>query len=148
VVNFGELDPPSEWFFHTGIAYPVRARLSGRGVGAVRYCEFSTGPFVEPITTWDEPRLLAFDVRSQPHAMKEWSPYKYVHAPHLDNSLRSKKGQFLMTELPGGKTRLEGTTWYELEMYPSLYWAIWSDASIHAIHMRVLEHVKRRAEAK
>ena len=24
-------------------------------VGAVRHCIFSTGPFVEPITVWDEP---------------------------------------------------------------------------------------------
>ena len=39
-----------------GIAYPLRATISGRGVGAVRRCEFSTGAFVEPITVWDEPR--------------------------------------------------------------------------------------------
>jgi len=146
VVDFGELDPPAEWFFHTGIAYPVRARLEGRGVGAVRYCEFSTGPFVEPITVWDEPQRLAFDVAKQPHAMREWSPFKYVHAPHLDGSLRSKRGEFRLIELPGGRTRLEGHTWYELEMYPNVYWKIWSDAAIHAIHERVLRHVKRRSE--
>ncbi|TKD08902.1 hypothetical protein [Polyangium fumosum] len=148
VIGFGELAPPSEWFFHTGIAYPVRARLEGEGVGAVRYCEFSTGPFVEPITVWDKPHRLAFDVSKQPHAMKEWSPFQYVHAPHLDGSLRSKRGQFLLTELPGGRTRLEGTTWYELEMAPNVYWAFWSDSAIHAIHTRVLEHVKKLSETK
>ncbi|MDI1477502.1 hypothetical protein [Polyangium sp. y55x31] len=148
VVGFGELAPPAEWFFHTGIAYPVRARLEGEGVGAVRYCEFSTGPFVEPITVWDKPNRLAFDVSKQPHAMKEWSPFQYVHAPHLDGSLRSKRGQFLLTELPGGRTRLEGTTWYELEMSPNVYWAFWSDSAIHAIHTRVLEHVKKLSEKK
>jgi hypothetical protein len=146
VVDFGELDPPAEWFFHTGIAYPVRARLEGRGVDAVRYCEFSTGPFVEPITVWDEPRQLAFSVAKQPHAMREWSPFKYVHAPHLDGSLRSKRGEFRLIELPGGRTRLEGHTWYELEMYPNMYWKIWSDGAIHAIHERVLRHVKKRSE--
>ncbi len=148
VIGFGELAPPAEWFFHTGIAYPVRARLEGEGVGAVRYCEFSTGPFVEPITVWDKPNRLAFDVAKQPHAMKEWSPFQYVHAPHLDGSLRSKRGQFLLTELPGGRTRLEGTTWYELEMAPNMYWAIWSDGAIHAIHLRVLQHVKQLSEKR
>src|SRR5207247_3347954 len=53
VQGFADLPPPAEWFFRTGIAYPVRARISGTGVGAVRRCEFSTGPFVEPITVWD-----------------------------------------------------------------------------------------------
>ena len=51
---------PDEWLFQTGLAYPVRAEIQGRGVGRVRTCEFSTGPFVEPIEVWDEPRLLRF----------------------------------------------------------------------------------------
>src|SRR5207237_6823083 len=63
VQGFADLPPPAEWFFRTGIAYPVRARISGTGVGAVRRCEFSTGPFVEPITVWDPPRRL----RSEEH---------------------------------------------------------------------------------
>lgn len=66
VVGFAEPPPPSEWFFRLGIAYPRRARLEGQGAGAVRYCGFSTGAFVEPITVWDEPRRLAFDVVAQP----------------------------------------------------------------------------------
>src|SRR5215217_660425 len=36
VVSFSELPPPSEGMFKTGIAYPVRAAISGQGVGAVR----------------------------------------------------------------------------------------------------------------
>ncbi|HEX2675372.1 MAG TPA: DUF805 domain-containing protein, partial [Polyangiales bacterium] len=55
VIAFPELPPPHEWYFRNGIAYPVRARIRGQGAGAIRYCEFSTGPFVEPITTWDAP---------------------------------------------------------------------------------------------
>ena len=64
VIGIAELPPPGEWVFRLGIAYPVRARIRGAGVGAVRTCEFSTGPFVEPITEWDPPRRLAFDVRA------------------------------------------------------------------------------------
>ncbi|MBE7537320.1 MAG: hypothetical protein HS122_02755 [Opitutaceae bacterium] len=50
VIEFGELPPPRELIFASGIAYPLRARLEGRGEGALRHCEFSTGAFVEPIT--------------------------------------------------------------------------------------------------
>ena len=69
VIGFGNLPPPSEAYFRLGIAYPKRARIYGEGAGAVRHCEFSTGPFIEPITTWDPPRRLAFDVSAQPPSM-------------------------------------------------------------------------------
>lgn len=146
VVAFSELPPVSEWVFRLGIAHPIRARIEGEGVGAVRYCEFSTGPFVEPITHWDAPRRLAFDVRSQPEPMHEWSPYQHVDAPHLLHTLRSKRGEFRLVPLAGGRTRLEGSTWYELEMFPQAYWSLYSDLLIHAIHHRVLDHIKERAE--
>jgi uncharacterized membrane protein YhaH (DUF805 family) len=146
VIGFSELPPPSEWLFRTGIAYPMRARIAGQGVGAVRHCEFSTGAFVEPITRWDPPRTLSFDVTAQPPPMQEWSPYKDLHPPHLDGYIRSKRGEFRLHALPGGRTRLEGSTWYELEMAPGPYWALWSDALIHDIHLRVLAHVKRLSE--
>src|SRR6185436_19415459 len=115
VVSFSELPPPTEVMFSTGIAYPVRAEIRGRGVGAVRHCVFSTGPFVEPITTWDEPRLLAFGVTSQPAPMEEWTPWPGIHPPHLEGCFVSRRGQFLLEPLPGGRTRLEGTTWYTHE---------------------------------
>jgi hypothetical protein len=110
-------------------------------IGAVRYCEFSTGPFVEPITAWEEARRLAFDVRSQPEPMHEWSPYQTLHAPHLLDGLQSRRGEFRLSALPGGRTRLEGTTWYTLDMFPQSYWTLWSDPLIASIHRRVLEHI-------
>lgn len=148
VVKFSELPAPESWIFKLGVAYPVRARIEGTGVGAVRKCEFSTGPFVEPITVWDQPHRLAFDVVAQPRPMAELSPYAHIDAPHLDNFLRSERGQFLLTELPGRRTRLAGTTWYRHRIWPALYWKVWSDAIIHGIHGRVLEHVKALAEGK
>ncbi len=146
VVAFGELRPPTEPIFLAGIAYPVRARLEGHGVGAVRYCEFSTGPFVEPITAWDENRRLAFDVKAQPHPMREWSPYAEIHPAHLEGFFRSRRGEFRLTVLPDGRTRLEGTTWYEQDIWPQAYWKPWSDYLVHAIHRRVLEHIKAETE--
>lgn len=146
VVSFSELPPPTERIFLAGIAYPVRARLEGHGVGAVRYCEFSTGPFVEPITVWEDNRRLGFDVAAQPHPMREWSPYAEVRPAHLEGFFRSRRGEFRLTALSGGRTRLEGTTWYEQDIWPQSYWKPWSDHLIHSIHRRVLEHIRSEAE--
>jgi uncharacterized membrane protein YhaH (DUF805 family) len=148
VVSFSELTEPPWWFFRLGIAYPLRATIVGAGVGAIRRCEFSTGAFVEPITTWDEPRRLAFGVTSQPPPLTEWSPYRSLHPPHLDGYFRARGGEFRLIALPGGRTRLEGSTWYELDMAPVVYWTVWADVLVHAIHDRVLTHVKRLAEAR
>ena len=147
VVGFSELPPPSDWLLKTGIAIPIRARIKGSGVGAIRYCEFTTGPFVEPITVWDYPRRLAFDVTAQPPSMQEWSPYELVHAPHLVGTMVSRRGQFKLVPLSGGKTRLEGTTWYTLDMAPAFYWTVWSDVLVHRIHQRVLRHIKQLSES-
>ncbi|HVE83428.1 MAG TPA: SRPBCC family protein [Myxococcales bacterium] len=147
VIAFGDLPPPSELVFRAGIAYPVRARITGQGAGAVRRCEFSTGAFEEPITAWEPPRRLSFDVASQPPPMTEQSPYRHVHPPHLDGYFRSVRGEFRLVPLPGGRTRLEGSTWYELDLAPAPYWGLWADALVHAIHQRVLEQIKLRSEA-
>ena len=148
VVSFSQLAPPTERMFKTGIAYPIRADIRGRGVGAVRHCVFSTGEFVEPITVWDEPRLLRFDVTSQPRAMEELSLYRDLRPPHVENYLISRQGQFALTSFPDGSTRLEGTTWYQNRFWPAPYWHLWSDYIIHNIHKRVLLHIKTSAENK
>jgi hypothetical protein len=148
VVAFPDLPEPTEWFFRCGIACPVRARIEGEGVGAVRHCEFTTGDFVEPVTAWEAPGRLAFDVTSQPDPMTELSFWRHVHPPHLaEQSLRSHRGEFRLVDVGGGRTRLEGRTWYTFDMHPQVYWTLWSDLAIHTIHRRVLAHVKRLAES-
>jgi uncharacterized membrane protein YhaH (DUF805 family) len=148
VVAFTELPEPETWLFRTGVAYPLRATIDGRGVGAVRRCEFTTGAFVEPITAWEEPSRLAFDVAEQPPCMEEWSFYAHIHPPHLDDGLLSKRGEFRLVELPDGRTRLEGRTWYVLRLHPHWYWTPWAEAILHRIHLRVLAHVKVLAEGE
>jgi hypothetical protein len=148
VVEFSELPPPEEWLFRRGIAYPVRARIDGRGAGAVRHCVFSTGAFVEPIEVWDEPRLLKFSVASSPPAMEEWTLWAGPRPPHVEDYLVSKAGQFRLEPLAGGRTRLEGTTWYTHRIWPEGYWRLWSDGIIGKIHGRVLRHIKSLAEAE
>lgn len=147
VVAFSQIPPPHELLFRAGVAYPIRAEIQGTGPGAERHCVFSTGAFVEPIEVWDEPHLLKFSVTSNPPPMEEWTPYSHIDTPHLHGFLVSEGGQFLLTPLPNGGTRLEGTTWYQHGLWPAVYWRLWSDVIIHKIHMRVLRHIKEEAES-
>jgi hypothetical protein len=147
VIAFPPIPEPEAFLFKAGIAYPRSARIVGTGVGAVRYCVFSTGAFVEPITAWEPGRRLSFDVVESPPPMQEWSIYSRVSPPHLDGYLASRRGEFRLIPLPGGRTRLEGSTWYQLRIAPQGYWALMSDYLIHRIHQRVLTHIQREAEA-
>jgi hypothetical protein len=78
--------------------------------------------------------------------MKELSPYDDVHAPHVSGYLRSRRGEFRLVPLPNGGTRLEGTTFFTLAVFPGWYWSQYADAIIHRIHMRVLRHIKALSE--
>jgi hypothetical protein len=145
VTEFSTIEEPKDMLFKVGIAYPINAKITGKGVGAIRHCNFSTGSFVEPITDWDEPNMLRFNVSEQPETMKEISVYD-LHPNHLHGYFISKHGQFKLTLLPNGSALLEGTTWYYNKIRPNLYWDMWSDFIIHKIHERVLNHIKIESE--
>jgi len=147
VIRFEPLPEPEHWLFKAGIAAPLRAHIDGEGVGAVRHCEFTTGAFVEPITVWDPPHHLAFDVTSHPPSMRELGVWPVVHAPHVESAMASQRGEFRLTPLPDGRTLLEGTTWYRLEMTPQIYWTLYADAVVHQIHRRVLSHIANLSES-
>jgi hypothetical protein len=146
VVAFPKISETPDGVFRWGIAYPIEAHIEGSGVGAVRHCVFSTGSFIEPITQWQEPNLLAFDVSSSPPPMKELSIYEHVEAPHLHGQMVSHRGQFRLLE-QNGQVMLEGTTWYTHSLSPQWYWGPISDYLIHRIHERVLNHIKKTAES-
>lgn len=146
VVAFSEIPEPEEWIFRSGIAYPTRAKIDGSGVGATRHCIFSTGEFIEPIQKWQPPELLQFTVTTNPPPLKELSFYS-INPPHLHNFFISHAGQFKLHPTTSG-TRLEGTTWYSHNLYPSIYWRFWSDYIIHKIHLRVLNHIRDQVECK
>ena len=146
VVTFPDLPPPTGLLFRAGVAAPTRARIDGRGVGAIRYCDFTTGSFVEPITAWEENRLLAFDITAQAPPMTERTPYRDVHPPHLDGYFRATRGEFRLIPLPDGRTRLEGRTQYLVDMFPQGYWTLPARAIVSAIHTRVLHHIQTLAE--
>ena len=146
VVTFPDLPPPHEWLFRVGVAAPLRARIEGTGVGAMRYCDFTTGSFVEPITVWEGNRRLGFDITAQAPPMREWSPYPEVNPPHLAGYFRATHGEFRLLALPGNRTRLEGRTRYVVDMFPQSYWTLPAGRLVATIHARVLRHIKAVAE--
>ena len=150
IIAFPKLSEPTEWIFKTGVAYPIGATINGAGVGAVRHCKFTTGSFVEPITVWDEPRLLRFSVKTQPEPMKEFSWVRDMQPAHLNGYLNVHRGEFRLFEEhdASGKatTRVVGTTWYDNHMWPGSYWRFYADNIMHSIHNRVLMHIKNLAE--
>lgn len=146
VVTFPPIPEPETLLFRLGLAYPKHAEIVGEGVGATRYCVFSTGAFVEPITTWVPGRRLSFGVEASPPPLKELTPFADVEPPHLEGYLVPRRGEFRLVPLADGRTRLEGSTWYEQRLRPEGYWVLFSDRIIRAIHRRVLDHVKRQAE--
>lgn len=146
VINVKDLPPPTELIFRAGISYPMYARIDGHGVGAIRRCVFSTGAFVEPITVWDAPHRLAFDVQEMPEPMKELSPWD-IHPAHLHGFVVTTRGEFRLDSISSTTTRLVGTTWYRNIMRPTAYWNLWTDVMIHAIHERVLRTIVTSSEA-
>ncbi len=150
VIAFPQLEPPTDWIFKLGVAYPIGATINGEGAGAVRKCNFSTGAFIEPIQVWDAPRLLKFGVAAQPPSMREFSWMHEIHPAHLNGYLKVHAGQFDLQPIVDGNgithTRLVGTTWYQNKMWPAPYWKLWSDDILHRIHLRVLKHIQKNAE--
>lgn len=145
-VAFPDIQAQPDWVLRTGLAYPIRTRIEGSGVGVVRHCDLSTGTVEERVTVWNAPRLLRFVVTATPPAMRERGLYGPIYPKHLNGYYVSKEGQFALSALPGGRTLVTGTSWYQHGLWPAQYWRWWSDMTIHHIHQRVLEHIRALSE--
>ena len=143
-----EIGPAPELIFRLGLAYPVRGRISGEGVGAERLGQFSTGIAHERITEWTPARRLAFRVESQPPAMTEFSPYEEVHAPHVQGYFETETTRFDLQPLPGGRTRLVVQASHTLRLDPVLYWEPMARWTVRRNTVRVLRHIRDAAERR
>ena len=129
-----------------GLAYPLRGRLLGDGVGAIRLGEFSTGTARERVTEWVPGRRLAFIVLTQPPAMEEMSPYRRVHSPHVQGYFQTGTTGFTLVSMPGGRTRLDIEAQHVLRIEPVLYWEPLARLAIRMNLSRVLTDLKEKAE--
>ena len=90
---------------------------------------------------------MRFRVTETPPPMKEKMLYGSTEPKHLHGYMVSKAGQCRLTALPNGHTLVEGTSWYQNGLWPAQYWRWWSDAIVHRIHLRVLNHIRTLAES-
>jgi hypothetical protein len=137
VTAFGEIPAPADfWLFRLGLPYPVATTSGGEFVGAGRRCVFSGGAiFKETVAEWAPEQKLTFDIVEVPRD------------PELLGHLSPSRGQFLLRDNHDGTTTLIGTTWYSLHVRPIWYFDWWTEHIFRAVHRRVMEDVRRRAEA-
>jgi len=128
-------DPPSYWLFRAGLPYPMETTNDGNFTGAHRSCRFSGGAaFKELVAEIDPGRRLAFDIVEMPAD------------PELLGHLDAHCGQFELRDNGDGTTTLIGRTWYSLHVRPVWYFDWWTHDIFHAVHLRVMRHIKRLAE--
>jgi hypothetical protein len=143
-----DLPPTDNFLFRFGVAHPVGTATDGQGVGAARLCKLSTGDMPEIVTVWKPGQELRFKVLSTPPSMRELGFFgQTIDAAHLHSAYASLEGGFKLEALPDGRTRVTGESHYLLNIAPAAYWNLWTEAIVHAVQRRVLEHVKTRAEA-
>lgn len=138
-------EAPAGWLA-SGVAYPIASEIDGSGVGATRRCIISTGTMPEIVTAWIPGKRLEFEVKETPPAMVETNPFGEVHANHLEGYFQARYGRFVLVQLPDGRTRIEGTSWFVHDLWPQWYWEPVTRHTVSQIHQRVLTHIKTLAE--
>lgn len=136
VLAFPEIpDAPGYWIFRLGLPYPTQTMNGGNFVGADRQCMFSNGIIIkEHVAEFVPNEKLTFDVAEQPT-----DPEAYGH-------ITLHRGQFVLRDNHDGTTTLTGSSWYTLHVRPRWYFDIWTRDMTRAVHLRVMNHVKRLAE--
>jgi hypothetical protein len=128
--------PPRFWLFRLGLPYPEATTSAGNFVGADRRCIFSGGAvFKESVAEFVPGENLTFDILESPPD------------PELIGHLTPQRGQFLLRDNHDGTTTLIGSTWYSLHVRPLWYFDWWTRHIFRAVHLRVMQDVRRRAEA-
>jgi len=136
VLAFPEIpDPPSYWIFRLGLPYPTTTTNAGNFVGADRQCIFSNGVVIkERVSEFVPNEKLTFDIAEQPT-----DPEAYGH-------ITLHRGQFVLQDNHDGTTTLIGSSWYTLQVRPRWYFDLWTRDMSRAVHLRVMNHIKRLSE--
>lgn len=142
---------PSElmWTFShdiVGIPQPIDARVGGTGIGAVRHLRWTRGvTFEEMVTEWQAGRHLAWTFRFGPGSI----PKDVENHIKVDSSyLKLANGDYQLTPLLNGKTRLTLTTHYVIATPLNFYCRWWGEIFLNDFHGTVLNVIRQRAEAQ
>ena len=136
VLAFSEIpDLPDYWIFRLGLPYPTQTTNGGNFVGADRQCMFSDGIVIkERVAEFVPQEKLTFDIVEQPT-----HPEAYGH-------IWLHRGQFVLRDNRDGTTTLFGSSWYTLHVRPRWYFDLWTRDMTRAVHLRVMNHVRRLSE--
>jgi hypothetical protein len=145
VTHMGRINAKPGLLFRMGFSYPTEGVIHGEGVGAIREGHFSTGVAYERVVDWQPGRRLTFNVLSDAPSLRELSPYREVHAPHVEGYFRTRTAEFDIAAIPGG-SRLTLKTTHELDLNPAFYWAPIAQWVTHQNKVRVLTHFRDLAE--
>ena len=146
IVHMEPIDAPPALPFRLGVAYPLGGEIMGEGVGALRRGVFSTGVALERVAEWAPERKLSLVVLNDVPAMRELSPYRHVHAPHVVGYFQTSEMTFEIQAQENGSTVLVERSSHELKLEPVLYWLPMARWVVHANNARVLAHIRRQAE--
>jgi hypothetical protein len=126
---------PRFWLFRIGLPYPVATTSAGDFINADRQCIFSQDAvFKEKVVDLVPFKKLTFEIVESPQD------------PELIGHLSPHRGQFILRSNSDGTTTLVGSTWYTLHVRPLWYFDLWTHHIFRAVHMRVMEDIRRRAE--
>jgi hypothetical protein len=112
----------------------------------MRRGDFSTGTALERVTEWVPGRKLAFVVLTDVPAMRELSPYRHVHAPHILGYFLTTSTSFELSPRSDGTTEIAERTSHALNLDPVLYWLPLARWVVSQNNARVLDHIRRQAE--
>lgn len=136
LTSFPEIQtPPQYWLFRIGLPYPMSTTSTGDYVGADRQCIFSDNMiFQEKVVNCVPAVDLTFDITKLPQH------------PELIGHITPSRGQFLLRDNGDGTTTLVGSTWYTLHVRPLWYFDWWTRQIFRAVHLRVMNDIRDRAE--
>jgi uncharacterized membrane protein YhaH (DUF805 family) len=146
IVQMAPITEPPTLPFRLGVAYPLGGEIIGEGVGALRRGAFSTGVALERVAEWVPERKLSLVVLNDVPAMRELSPYRHVHAPHVVGYFQTTEVSFEIRPQANGDTVLVERSSHELKLEPVLYWLPLARWVVTENNARVLAHIRHQAE--
>jgi hypothetical protein len=146
IPNPNRVQRPDDLFFLLGLPAPRESTLDCQAENCLRKCMFTQNIHLdEKVTVYQPGRELAFDIISivgQQNRLTGVDPHIMPGGIYFDN----ERGQFLLEEIEPGKTLIKGTTWYAVDSSMLWYAKPWAEFMLHAIHHKVLNHVKLMSE--
>jgi hypothetical protein len=128
-----------------GFPRPLEARLTGAGVGAVRYATFEKGVlFVETISQWDQPRRLSFSIRADTKNIppETFDQHVIIGGKYFD----VLTGDYQIEDLGNGSVILHLSSRQRLSTRVNFYAHFWTEFLMADLQNYILGIIKKRCE--